>query len=379
MQYLAQMINSHLSTHKRVDIADIGSLELVHNPAKLDVSNSLVIPPGKSIHFDARKALRSRYSLHASLSFMNVSDGKREEILRLIDGLGTSIWETTSLGGQYEVPHVGTFYQEQGAIQFAQDDSSPLLAAGQQMANIQFVPIKRLESVKTKPPAAPAKSSTKKSFKQLAVTFAFIIIFINVGLLGMALIKKFQADPFDRLPVNLPEGRVNVKPSTDAPLPNALPMPIDSASIPQDSLISRDDLADTSGLFQSFVPEAQTEDELQIFEGQADTGIPIESDASPQTMTPSKSKSLEGSNNSNLLLQLNAKGDGCAIVLGAFSNAGNVERMKSKLESEGYKVYEEKISKLTRVGILVPCEDGNSGLSVARNKYNPEAWVFKIK
>lgn len=379
MQYLAQMINSHLSTHKRVDIADVGSLELVQNPAKLDLLNSQVIPPGNNIHFDTKKALRARYSLHASSYLTSVSDVKREELLRLIDGLGSSIWESTSSGGRYEVPLVGSFYQEHGAIRFAQDDSSPLLAAGAQMANIQFVPIKRLGSVNTNRPVVSAKSSTKRSIKQLAVTLAFVIIFINVGLLGMALLKKFQADPFDRLPVNLPEGRVNVKPSTDAPLPNALPMPVDSARISQDSLIYPNDLDDTSGLFQSFVPEVKEEVEAPGSDIQSEEVIPIESGPVPKSLTPSESRRREGSKKSDLLLQLNANGDDCALVLGAFSNSGNVTRMKSQLESEGYRVYEEKRNELTRVGILIPCEASNSGLKEVRNKYNPEAWVFKIK
>lgn len=379
MQYLAQMINNHLSTFKRVDIADVGSLELVQNPAKLDVAKSQVFPPYKSIEFDSKKALRARYSLHASSDLMTVSDARREELLHMIEGLGSSIWEVTGAGSRFELPFVGSFYQKDGAIRFAQDDSSPLLAAGHRMANIHFVPIKRLESVKTIPPVAPANSTTKKKVKQIAVTLAFVLIAVNVGLLGWALLKKFQDDPFDRLPVNLPEGRVNVKPSMDAPLPKALPMPVDSAQLQQDSLVSPDSLEDTSGVLQSFVPEPEEKVDSPKPEVKVEKENLSETEPAKKSPAPTKPNNKASYNNTSLLLELNTRGDDCALVLGAFSKAGNVTRMKSQLESEGYRVYEERGNNLTRVGIFVPCEETNRVLREARNKYNPEAWVFKIK
>jgi len=378
MQYLAHMISNHLSTYHRVDIADIGSLELVHHPAKLDVSGDSIAAPSKSIDFYAKKPYTKAYSLFASQVLQTASDDKREELIRIINDLGPSIVEATEGEGRYEIPQIGSFYREQGVIQFAQDESSPLIAAGRQLANIKFVPIKRLEVVKRETPIAPPKPSPGKNIKQLAVTLVFVLIFVNVGLLGWALLKKFQTNSFDRIPVNLPEGRVNVKPSDEAPLPNALPMPVDSTLMNPDSMLSPELQEDSSGLFQSFTPESAEETEVdppELKESEAPMPDVKAAPKSPTSIPPKDNRV----NNSSTLLQLNAKGADCALVLGAFSNAANIARMKSQLESEGYRVYEERGGSLTRVGILVPCEDSNTGLREARDKYNPDAWVFKIK
>lgn len=67
----------------------------------------------------------------------------------------------------------------------------------------------------------------------------------------------------------------------------------------------------------------------------------------------------------------------CFVVVGAFSDSGNVAKMVARLESMGYVPEEIKGGSLTRVAIKTSCEQGNlqKVLNEARSSINPEAWI----
>lgn len=68
----------------------------------------------------------------------------------------------------------------------------------------------------------------------------------------------------------------------------------------------------------------------------------------------------------------------CRIVVGAFSDPKNVERMESRLSDMGYQYESFKNGSLTKVAIRTGCDKAElqKTLTEARTSINPEAWVY---
>lgn len=66
----------------------------------------------------------------------------------------------------------------------------------------------------------------------------------------------------------------------------------------------------------------------------------------------------------------------CTLVLGAFANPDNVNRMVSKLDDIGLEVITMERQTMTLVAAKVDCAD-QSGIDRLRDKIDPNAWVYK--
>lgn len=68
----------------------------------------------------------------------------------------------------------------------------------------------------------------------------------------------------------------------------------------------------------------------------------------------------------------------CYVVVGAFSDPENINRMIDRLTSLGYEAHQINGKTLTRVAISTSCETSNlqKVLNVARSTINPEAWIY---
>ena len=68
----------------------------------------------------------------------------------------------------------------------------------------------------------------------------------------------------------------------------------------------------------------------------------------------------------------------CLIVVGAFANPQNVDRMIERLQSLDYEYDLIKGGNLTRVAIKTSCEKNSlqDMLNTARSSINPEAWIY---
>jgi cell division septation protein DedD len=71
-------------------------------------------------------------------------------------------------------------------------------------------------------------------------------------------------------------------------------------------------------------------------------------------------------------------GTPCFVVVGAFSNPGNVKKMVERLEGLGYKATEITGGSLTRVAIRTSCDKDNLEkiLNEARTGINPASWIY---
>lgn len=70
--------------------------------------------------------------------------------------------------------------------------------------------------------------------------------------------------------------------------------------------------------------------------------------------------------------------DPCFVVVGAFSNADNVQRMDTRLKGLGYTTELIKGGSLTRVAIRTSCDQPTlqKTLNDARSTVNPDAWIY---
>jgi hypothetical protein len=66
----------------------------------------------------------------------------------------------------------------------------------------------------------------------------------------------------------------------------------------------------------------------------------------------------------------------CFVVVGAFSDAGNVTKMVDRLKAMGYISEEIKGGALTKVAIKTSCDSLQKVLNDARSSINPEAWIY---
>ncbi len=82
----------------------------------------------------------------------------------------------------------------------------------------------------------------------------------------------------------------------------------------------------------------------------------------------------EGSNASEVVQEEIA--NPCFVVVGAFSDAGNVAKMVDRLKSMGYVSEEIKGGALTKVAIKTSCDSLQKVLDDARSSINPEAWIY---
>ena len=69
----------------------------------------------------------------------------------------------------------------------------------------------------------------------------------------------------------------------------------------------------------------------------------------------------------------------CVIIVGAFANQSNVNRMVNRIETTNYRSVVIQGAQLTKVGLRVNCatDDPEEALRWAQKKFDPSAWMLK--
>ena len=98
------------------------------------------------------------------------------------------------------------------------------------------------------------------------------------------------------------------------------------------------------------------------------TSIPVEN-------IPIEEPIIEEDSNASEVVQEDIANP-CFVVVGAFSDAGNVAKMVDRLKSMGYVSEEIKGGALTKVAIKTSCDSLQKVLDDARSSINPEAWIY---
>jgi len=358
MQYLHQLILNQLATLGRVDLEEVGTLELNNHPAVVNRAEGLVSPPYNSIDFDAEKLPQKSFLVHYEDFNSEFSHALAQE-------------------SGYLIEQVGTFYQRGGVVHFQQDSESPLIQSGRQLSVIQFTPIRRLDKVTEVEPVITAMPRPTRAFKWKKYAFLAVLflVFFNLGIFGLAALKKYGLQGGERVKVNMPDDRVNVKPSDQIPLPNVPVVPIDTVVVPE--ILGEDseeemDIQELESIEEIVIPK-------DVIPSAKEGTAPKPKILTPDLSTVSPNKLKRHINSTSSLIDLNKKGKDCAIILGSFSKKSNVDNLRAMLEGDGYKIFEEQNNNMTRVGILIPCEEQIKGLNLARTDFHPEAWILKVQ
>ena len=124
--------------------------------------------------------------------------------------------------------------------------------------------------------------------------------------------------------------------------------------------------------------EAQEETKVAL----ADTGTRKESDANHAVQEENIAPTAKsGTPVSSVQESIHIATGECLVVVGAFSVAGNTERMVSRLQAMGYTTLTNPRGQLTQVGVPVDCKANNLQvvLDFLRRNVEQEAWVLRPK
>ncbi len=371
---LHRLINEKLAVLGRVDLPGIGSIKVSRASAKVDYHEGVIEPPEGYLEFEGNtSALDAFYFCDSEDSIYGDANnsGVYQEINRYFEKQEP-----------YIIPEVGRLEKIGDDIIFEQDDESCHIESFRVLKPVQFVPLTSgADFVKKSTTPKRPLNGTKSSFSW-KLWVALILILLNVGLLFYALnYNTFSSG--SKVSVNLPEDRLNIRPMEDQ-----VDDEVDSVTEEysadewdaageqdeEDATDAKDtqeeDTIDTSADFQSYTMPEIVEDDPVIDEA-------INDEYNREETGQIKNIESEALGLARLL-ELNTKGETCALVLGAFGNAQNITNMQQDLESKGFRVYTQEIGELTRVGVYVPCRSGSEAVSLGRQVIESGAWLLKL-
>lgn len=85
------------------------------------------------------------------------------------------------------------------------------------------------------------------------------------------------------------------------------------------------------------------------------------------------------SSQSTIHTQENYIGGDCVVIVGAFADPANVQRMITRLKDHGWHTYEQYLGGLHRVGFYIPCRnpDRDRWLRIAQREIESKAWLLE--
>lgn len=342
-----KLIDQQLASRRRVDLPEIGSFRLLRISAEINRGDNLIYPPRQIISYQDQTD--SFYSV-VPLVELSTGDTLPYEHFR------ADLERALLAGERYHLPNIGELYRNgSGEIDFAPDHHSGHIAGWQDMEAIRFVPVRQVMPLAGETSATAGLRSRSRRRRALtwwpAAVFALFVL-----LIAGTVWRQLRVIGPEPMPVNLPQGRVNVKPSMDAPLPE-VPDWEDQAEEP-DSPAGQD------------YPSQQSLDTPVPSDG-ADRPIPPPVVEQPRQEYTAPEQPVKGAIGGEVL----PDGD-CAVIVGSFELQENVDRMVSRLKEAGYPVFLKKGPSLTKIGIATSCDSARSVQARARQEFEREAWIY---
>lgn len=370
---LHNLINKKLAVFNRVDLPNIGSLTVWRTSASVNYQENHIAPPTAAIKFNSDKDnLDPFYFVDMGSSIYGEDQS---------DALHHLMLDAFEKGESYIIEDLGQFKSIDGQVVFEQDEDTPHLMPFKVLKPVQFVPISRSHEFALRhQTVGSTKVPTGRRVRSWKLWLAATLVLLNVGLIAYALnYQKFKSS--EKVPVNLPEDRINIKPEekemptlADSFLMDSKAIDSAAIDIPTEDTPPEDNIdalpEDTSVNFQSFNSFGKAE-------GIEDT--PKKSPNQDNSPVDAEKPSNEVQSAEDKLRQLNQQGRDCVLVLGAFGNGDNVTRMRADLEARGFSVYTQAKGTLTRVGIYLPCESGDRSVDLGRQAMDSGAWLLKIR
>ena len=346
----------------KIALPEVGTFTLESTPAQLDLVRNTIVSSEEKISYNQHVPIDSKYDIREA----NVA----KDWMELQYTLFLSLYRNSLIQeGSFFFKHIGTLTKTPEGIQFSPDPNSALIQRGKELQQIAFTPVDR---VYTKPEAdAPQNhiSKTRKKYSVSKLTWLALFVVVNTVLIFWLVEKKRSSAEMDSLSVSLPDNRLNVKPSADAPLPDVPEIKRDSIAL-IDSIETIDSPIVEEPEAESSPPSIKKE--LPFFKTPVEPVKPAIPDSKPEIASPAE----------EIEIKVEPKPDysgKCAIIVGSFKEAGNVKKMEKRIEQAGFEAYTQKGNRLTKVGIISGCDEVTSVLEFAKSNFHPDAWVHPIQ
>lgn len=357
---ISDQIRNVLLERNSVVVPGLGVFFLTSFPARIDLKEEKIYPPGKSIEFleapnvsDYFLAYILAESYRGDFSFWN----------KEIDAF-TSDFQNLEKGESLELGKLGRLVQGD-RMEFRPSEESPLLLFNT-LPELHCKPVPRsLEKPENKVVAAEtpavvnipninqteerkenktASSGRKRTWGIVGAAAAVLLL-----LIGFFVVEGLGDNgPILEIPTHVYEDRLNQPPEK---------LYVDTFH--QEHEEETDEAEESEWHLSPDLPENE-EDEAALNEGE-------EMEMEPESREIPREDSLPDE----------AHNGECVIITGAFGSRANINLMKSQLEEMGYTLFEEPIGELMRVGVKVSCSENDLEyhLQLLRSQVESNSWI----
>lgn len=339
-----------------VHVPGLGRFEAIFHSAQVDVSRTKIAPPHIEASFNPDEQ-EDNETLEAFIRYTSGENaGSPKEA---IAGFVRSVFKQTAGGSPYEIEHFGTFVQSaEGKIRFTPDWDA---------FNISF---NGLESLELKPNTAPATQ-----FVPLTPPAPYIP-------------KQVSAEVSSEEQEEGAEQAAAASIAAVAQSKEAFQKDLDKID-PSNSRLWWIMLTTAICLIAilcvyltwDIMTNKKRLDELK--QARVDTALtmPIKPDQIPTTDTSTDSHTAQDIPDSVTTPATDISdqtGPPCYIIVGAFGDPANVEKMVARLQTMQYTVEQIKGRTLTKVAIRTSCDQAELQrlLNEVRTSVNPESWIY---
>ncbi len=367
-----------LIEYRRLTLPSVGNFSIVNYSAKIDREENLIFPPYKKVIYESSSEdLDYSYEI---ASYLEMKMGLlQSEAVNISQNESLVFLEKKNNSSIIPIPGLGRLFKgKQGEWMFAPDDIEIFREERKGFPVIAYTPIntapsnplfnsqENFETNAIEPrllPAEPIKTKSKRgAFAWWPFSLAAVVLLVSFFLWQQQNSKDASYKVFR---MASPESRLNVKPLDNDRL------------YPENGEDLDGTVIDSSRFFEG----EEAEDDLEEMRESPDDS------SSEEIITEEYSTNEEDKPNTNIKIaeipgNNPALGpEDCLVIVGAFANPENVEKMKEKLLEYGAKIITDTDIKLTRVGVMIPCssEDLPQLLQKLRAEINTGTWVMRKK
>ncbi len=363
---ITSYIGNLLYDNEIVIVPGLGGFVTAYNPSSIDHVQGLLHPPSKLISFNENLVVNDGILLNQILEAEQCTQSKAKTLL------DTFVDNTKNALKAREIvvfPDVGRLYLDyEEKMQFLPDSVNyntdvfglptvqyyPILRSRESVGNDAAKPEVQLAT--TVPAPQPSRRRWTKIL-QPAVPFVIAGLLV-LGGIGIYSALDGKTNLFGKgkiTPISLPHGNLNQSPSKAPYIEEERRLDEDEV----DNHVQVDDVEDEADDYAEMMNELKREQE-----------------AREKAILESRSKSDEVIDTEGATLPPNQKA--AVIVVHAFGNQDNVDKMVNNLIRKGYSPVKDSSKSLTRVGVYFPFKDNEDLrkiLTQIQDRFNNGAYI----
>jgi len=328
------VLTEYFFAKKSLNLPGLGTLRLREDSPSLDPTTNTFDPPAVQLTFSQDSTTTTGLINYVAEKLDLVPKDVQSSFANWLKGIKQSLKN----GKDVYLKDLGILKSKtKEGIVF--DVSKDVFKGYPGLPGVVAVPIKRAASAEvTKYPVLNETSEMRESILPI-----FILSLLILGMAWLISWPGFESSSLKPDPIKTENDRININPEYDTVLASEKDTGSHEYEDPQEGRTPLDvEKVDES-------TDEITEDEIR----------------------------LDEENTEEILDQ--ALGKECVIVLGAFSNINNAQRLKERIVQLGYTPYEEDYKGLKRIGVRFDCleKDLYTTLFQLRGKFTEDAWILK--